>query len=244
MAYRGNQVSVILLAAGSGNRMKANKNKLLLPIKSIPILYRTMHRLNKIQLIDLIILVCKDGEEEQIKKMISNYGEISKIRAIINGGKERSDSVNCGLEKVKSMQQNGIVMTHDGARPFITETLVKRLIESVDEESISIPSQKVVETVRKQEQDGSTTVVDRQHLYTIQTPQVFHVKQIQHCFLNTDKTALNLTDEASYFEVSGKKVTLVEGEKWNIKLTTPEDIAWAEFLLNRYDELKLAGLED
>ncbi len=244
MAYKGNQVSVILLAAGSGTRMKAGKNKLLLPINGIPILYRTLHRLDKIQLIDSIILVCKTSEKEQVENLISDYGEVSKIKGIIPGGKERSDSVNCGLEKVRSLQANGFVMTHDGARPFITESLVNCLIESVDEESISIPSIKVVETVRRQEPDGSTAVVDRQHLFTVQTPQVFHVKQIQPCFLDDDKRKLNLTDEASYFEASGKKVIMVNGETWNLKLTTPEDVTSAEILLHRYEELKLSGLEN
>lgn len=244
MAFRGKQVSVILLAAGSGNRMKASKNKLFLPINNIPILYRTLHRLNQIQLIDSIILVCKNTDKGQIEKLISKYGEIQKVRSMIAGGKERSDSVNCGLEEVRSIQPDGIVMTHDGARPFISETLVKRLVESSSEESISIPSLKVIETVRKQKPDGLTAVVDRQHLFTVQTPQVFHVKHIQQCFLNTDKAMLKLTDEASYFEASGKKVTLVEGEKWNIKLTTPEDILWAEYLLHQHNQLKLTGLEN
>jgi 2-C-methyl-D-erythritol 4-phosphate cytidylyltransferase len=141
------------------------------------------------------------------------------------------------------MQNDDLVMTHDGARPFITESLVQRLVEAADEDSIAIPSLPVFETVRKRDTLGNTSVVDRQHLYTVQTPQVFHVKQIPHCFLNGDKRELKLTDEASYFEVAEKRVKLVEGEKWNLKLTTPEDILWAEFLLQQHKALQLGDVE-
>ncbi len=243
MSIKETQVSTIILAAGSGTRMNAGENKLFLKIRGIPILYRTLYRINQFKAIDSIILVCKASEQKTIKDMIRDYGEISKFKDFVQGGKERSDSVNRGLEKVLTAQKNGLVMTHDGARPFISELLIENLIDAVESDSIAIPALKVFETVRKKDELGITSVVDRRFLYTVQTPQVFQVNGIQSCFLDDDKRSLNLTDEASYFEVMGRKVTLVEGEKWNIKLTTPEDITWAEALLEKYQQLRLGGLD-
>ena len=242
MTSKGMPITAVVLGAGRGTRMNSAQNKLLINIKGIPILYRTLARLQQSEIIDDLILVCHRDDEEPVRALLSRHGQLSKISAIIEGGAERADSVRIGLNWVRSQARKGIVMTHDGARPFITTALIQRLAEAVREQNIAIPVVKVVDTVRKADDSGRTTVLDREQLYATQTPQAFAVEMIQPCFFQVDPH-VKLTDEASYFEQIGKNVTLVTGEQWNIKITRPADLKWAESLLQTHDFLQLAGLD-
>jgi 2-C-methyl-D-erythritol 4-phosphate cytidylyltransferase len=243
MAFKGKSVTVVVLSAGKGRRMEAGINKMYLEINGIPLLYRTLIQFDQIDLIDSIILISHPQEREQIKSMLSSFGTITKLKAIIDGGSERADSVRFGLKEVLNQEVPGIVMTHDGARPFFSRELVNRLLENVADNEIVIPVLQVFETVRSLENDGRTFVLDRNRIYFTQTPQVFMTHMILPCFFPSTTKVKNWTDEASYFESAGKKVRFVEGEKWNIKLTTPEDLIWAEYLLQRYTQFQIARRE-
>ncbi|MFH2129052.1 MAG: 2-C-methyl-D-erythritol 4-phosphate cytidylyltransferase, partial [bacterium] len=152
-------------------------------------------------------------------------------------------SVRSGLGFVQQNPGSEIIMTHDGARPFITEQLVERLAERVDTGTIVIPVINVNENVRKKNRDGSTCTIDRDTLFITQTPQAFKVEIIGPCFLSDQQRNVIKTDEAGYFENMGLAVAMVEGEKWNIKITSKEDLDWSEFLMTRYDHLRINSLD-
>ena len=234
---------VIVLAAGKGTRIGAEKNKMFIKISGIPILYRTLFRLNKITEINSIILVCREDEKKTIKDMITSYGELEKLKSYVTGGKERSDSVLKGLKHFVENSKVDVVMTHDGARPFITECIVQSLLALLETGSISIPVLPLHETIRKRVGSMQTMIINREDLFATQTPQVFNKKETNPCFFAPTAQRLKLTDEASYFEAAGKKVILVGGDKRNIKITTREDVDWAECLIKHYDDLKLVGFD-
>lgn len=218
--------------------MGAGMNKMFLSVKGLPVIYRTLNRFNHSSTIRHIYLVCKPEEENEIRDIIDKNGSIGKLKAIIPGGKERADSVRRALKLYLKSDDRGILMIHDGARPFVSEKLMLSLIENVPKGGIVVPTLKVFETTRKKMAQG-TEVVDREHLYLTQTPQVFHSDQIMPCYFSAANTSCVFTDDASFFESQKKPVQFVEGEKWNIKLTVPHDIQWAEAILNQFQFLDI-----
>lgn len=243
MAFNGQSVTAVVLGAGSGSRMEAGINKMFLEINGVPLLYRTLYLFEQNELIDSIILISQMWDRPKIDLLLARFGKVGKLQAIVNGGTERAESVRQGLQAVSAISSRGIVMIHDGARPFVSKTLIARLLENVPDQGIVIPVLKVFETVRNLDVEGQTHVLDRDRLFFTQTPQIFEISMIQPCFLTPKSKIQNWTDEASYFEVTGKPVKLVEGEKCNIKLTTPEDLLWAEFILQRNKQFWISGQE-
>lgn len=229
---------VIILAAGSGKRMGAGVNKMFLAVKGVPVIYRTLDRFNRSPQIRHIYLVCKTDEQDELEKVIQEYGTIGKLKAIIPGGKERADSVKNALRFYLESKASGIIMIHDGARPFVSSELIDSLLEKVPHDGISIPVLKVFETTRKKE-GHKTEVVNRDNLYLTQTPQVFYSDQISDCYFSSSQSNHPFTDDASFFEALGKRVHFVEGEKWNVKLTVSNDIQWAEAILNQFQFLDI-----
>ena len=229
---------VIILAAGSGKRMGAGINKMFLSVKGVPVIYRTLNRFNQSPQIRHIYLVCKRSEQRELEKIIHKNGEIDKLKAIISGGKERADSVRNSLKFYQDSGASGIVMIHDGARPFVSFDLISSLVEEVPFDGIVIPVLKVFETTRKKE-ISKTEVVNRDNLYLTQTPQVFYSDLINTCYFSPSQPDHQFTDDASFFEALGKSVHFVEGEKWNVKLTVASDIQWAEAILNQFQFLDI-----
>ncbi len=237
-------LDVVVLAAGRGYRMKSDLNKIFLNIRRIPILYRTLYRLNGCLSVNRIIVVLQEDEKVAFHEMLDRFGPISKVVKVVEGGKERADSVRNGLRYIDDNPDSDVVMTHDGARPFFSEGLIRRLAERAVESGISIPVLRLNETIRQKSSTGSTEVIDRDSLYITQTPQAFLSRHIYECFLAEGQKSIGLTDEASYFEKLGFETDMVDGEKWNIKITTKEDLAWGECLIDRHPELRIAGYDE
>ncbi|PCI28279.1 MAG: 2-C-methyl-D-erythritol 4-phosphate cytidylyltransferase [SAR324 cluster bacterium] len=233
------KVDVIILAAGKGARMKAEKNKMFLTLQGIPVLYRTLSQFNDFFRVDRIILVVRPGEENDINEMLEEFGPLRKIEPIVLGGKERYDSVKNGLQYLLDHRSADLVMVHDGARPFVTESLLERFFTGIEEKEVLLPVMPIFETVRKKLAEGKTRTVDRESLFVMQTPQAFHFNSIEQVFFSIEEGVFNPTDEASYFEHLNYTVRMVEGEKWNIKITTQDDLTWAQCLLTGYPDLKI-----
>lgn len=239
----GPLLDMVVLAAGRGARMLQTENKMFMPLNGVPILYRTLFRLERMAMVQRIVLILRDEERTAFDSMVSKYGTVNKISAIINGGQTRADSVRNGLSFIDQYPGAEIVMTHDGARPFVSEALVCQLAKTVEREEIAIPVRRIAETVRQQQTNGLTQIVDRDKLYLTQTPQAFHRNAIKACFLAREQASRQFTDEAGYFEALGKPVRLVEGDEANIKITTPSDLSWAAFLLEQQTALRLPGVD-
>jgi len=238
------QVDIVILAAGKGSRMNAARNKMFMEINRVPLLYRTLYRLNGMELIKRIIVVVREEETDDLRSMLKKHGELKKIAKIIMGGDQRYDSVRNGLKYVYENPCSDVVMTHDGARPFVTEKLIQCLADNTEENGIVIPVLNVTETVRQIDEKSATQVLNRDQIFLTQTPQAFRAADIKHCFLVEEQRKFNATDEAGYFEQLGFPVVPVAGEKWNIKVTTPEDLSWSEFLLNKYETIRLEAFDE
>lgn len=236
-------VDVLVLAAGKGARMQSSVNKMFRNINGIPVLYRTLWRWNAIPFVSRIILILRERDRILFDEMIAGFGKIKKIGAVVAGGETRSDSVRNGLRYISQNPSSDIVMTHDGARPFFSEDLVQRTKSKVSYRCIAVPSLRIYETVRQKLKHHSSRIIDRETCFIIQTPQAFHINEVEPCFLSFEQAALDLSDEAAYFEQKEYRVEMVEGEKWNIKITVQEDIAWGELLLQQNPILRLNTLE-
>ncbi len=228
------------MAAGKGTRMRSGLNKIFLKINELPIVLRTLLAFQRVEVVDDIILVCRGEERKKLNDLIANCGGISKLLEVVDGGVERADSVMNGLAYYQAESREGIIMIHDAARPFCNQSLIHRILEKTSVESIVIPALGMNDTIRKIE--GKTTItLPRHRIFAVQTPQAFFSSKIDECFLQYRKSDRKFTDEASYFEYAGFGVEMVDGEIWNIKITSPEDINWASCLLTHYPELEVTS---
>jgi 2-C-methyl-D-erythritol 4-phosphate cytidylyltransferase len=236
------RVDALVVAAGKGERMRAGQNKVFSRLAGVPILYRTLYRLNQISRIQQIVVVVRPEEETRCRRIIDDMGRLDKITAWIAGGQNRGDSVMNGLRYLQKAGGGQIVMVHDAARPLFSESMVQTLIREVDHGDIVAPALRITETIRRLNEQGRTETIDRHNLYITQTPQIFRYLHIEPCFLSNHYQK-PLTDEIAHFEQCGKRVHLIEGEPWNIKITEPSDLVWAERWLKAAPELKHAPFD-
>ena len=225
------KTAAILLAAGSGKRMQAGKNKLFLTLHEKPVLAYTAEAFQRSSLVDGIVVVAKESELEQVKQMLPQE-QFDKILCYTAGGKERQDSVLCGLQALPDEFDR--VLIHDGARPFVTDALIAALLETLTPECGTIAAVPAKDTVKRVDADGmvAETLV-RSELWNIQTPQCFYTAPILNCYRKGQQDGYIATDDASLAEQYGLAVKVVPAYYENIKLTTPEDLDVAEVFLKR-----------
>lgn len=217
------RVSAIILAAGRGTRIGADKNKVFLKIASHPLLYYTIAAFAGCAEIDEIVLVVAPGEEEAASSLV---GRIEKDVQIVRGGARRQDSSYAGV----SAARGGIVLIHDAARPLVSNELILRLIEATREHGACVPVLPVVDTIRHGTIDHplEASLVDRSHLLRMQTPQGFSRDLIMKALSETDA---DVTDDAAAVLAAGTQVWTVAGEETNIKVTTKEDLVLAKMII-------------
>ena len=223
--------TAILLAAGKGRRMGSEVYKQFLIIKNKPVLYYSLQCFETSDIIDDIILVAGNDMEGQCRQIIEENG-FTKVSAIVTGGKERYDSVYNGLLSCKNPDY---VFIHDGARPFITTDILERCFETVQKSGACVTGMPSKDTVKISDENGFVTdTPDRRKVWIIQTPQVFSYKLILDAHRKIrDEGTEGITDDAMIIErMTDVRVKLAEGSYDNIKITTPEDIAVAEAILN------------
>ena len=222
--------TAIVLAAGQGKRMGTKIQKQYLEVFGRPVLYYALRVFEQSELIDEIVLVTGKDEVSYCQKEIIEKYSFEKVKQIVEGGKERYHSVWNGLDKV----QAGYVFIHDGARPFIEESILNRAYEAVQEYHACVVGMPVKDTIKVVNKEGVVEETpDRSMLWAIQTPQVFEVDVIKSAYgILMEQDNINVTDDAMVVEqILGKKVKLVEGSYKNIKITTPEDLLITESYL-------------
>lgn len=226
--------SAIVLAAGSGKRMGTSVKKQYLDVGGMPVLAYSLRCFDRQPFIKEIILVTSPEEMLYCRKeIVETYG-IQKVRTIVPGGAERCDSVYEGL---KACQETSFVFIHDGARPFVSDSLLEKLYDDVQEYEACIAAVRAKDTIKIADAEGNiVSTPDRRTLWQAQTPQVFDRKLILSCYTKAiQENACNLTDDASCVEYCGEKqVHLTEGSYDNIKITTPEDLKLAKELAEKY----------
>ena len=222
--------TAIVLAAGSGKRMNSKVHKQYLIIQDRPVLYYSLKAFED-SAVDEIVLVVGKGEEKFCRKEIVDKYGISKVKAIVEGGKERYHSV---FEGLKQTSDADYVLIHDGARPFVNQDIIRRCMQEVQKYQACVVGMPVKDTIKIADEGGyAKQTPDRKNVWMIQTPQTFSYALIYEAYeemLKTEETAI--TDDAMVLErIKGKKSKLIEGSYRNIKITTPEDLLIANVYL-------------
>lgn len=222
--------TAIVLAAGSGKRMNSKVHKQYLIIQDRPVLYYSLKAFED-SAVDEIVLVVGKGEEKFCRKEIVDKYGISKVKAIVEGGKERYHSV---FEGLKQTSDADYVLIHDGARPFVNQDIIRRCMQEVQKYQACVVGMPVKDTIKIADEEGyAKQTPDRKNVWMIQTPQTFSYALIYEAYeemLKTEDAAI--TDDAMVLErIKGKKSKLIEGSYRNIKITTPEDLLIANVYL-------------
>ena len=217
---------VIIVAGGKGLRMGSDIPKQFLPIGGKPVLMRTLERFREYSADLQIILVLPEAQQAYWQELCEKYDFKVKYQ-LANGGQTRFHSVQNGLALVPDNAE-GVVGVHDGVRPFPSIEVIKNCYETARTAKAVIPVIPVVETVRHLEGDSSVTV-PRGDYRLVQTPQTFDIQLLKAA--NRQPYNDGFTDDASVVESYGHAITLVEGNRENIKITTPYDLKIAEVLI-------------
>ncbi|MEK5520978.1 2-C-methyl-D-erythritol 4-phosphate cytidylyltransferase [Heyndrickxia sporothermodurans] len=223
---------VIIPAAGQGKRMGAGKNKLLLELQEQPVILHTLNVFLHDQNCKGIILVIQPDDELMFKELLNPMEE--KIKTVY-GGTERQFSVYNGLQAVKDTE---IVLVHDGARPFIKLSIIHQLVNDAHMHGAAIAAVPVKDTIKKVTQNQVMETVERSSLWQVQTPQAFRFSILFHAHQQAHLEKFLGTDESSLVERLGYPVNIVTGDYDNIKLTTPEDLYFAEAILKKRSVMK------
>ena len=217
---------IIIVAGGKGLRMGTDIPKQFLPIGGKPVLMRTLERFRAYSADLQIILVLPEAQQDYWYQLCAEY-HFDVEYTLANGGQTRFHSVQNGLAKVPD-DAIGVVGVHDGVRPFPSIEVIRNCYETARTAKAVIPVIPVVETVRHLEGKQSKTV-PRNDYRLVQTPQTFDIQLLKAA--NRQPYNDGFTDDASVVESFGYEITLVEGNRENIKITTPYDMKIAEVLI-------------
>ena len=218
---------IIIVAGGKGMRMGADIPKQFIPVGGKPVLMRTMERFHEYDAALNIILVLPESQQAYWKALCEEYN-FAIPHTIVNGGATRFDSSKNGLAAVPD-DAEGVVGIHDGVRPFVSVSVIKECFETAREEYAAIPVLPVTDTIRYIDAHGGGRNVQRSDYRIVQTPQVFDISLLKRAYNQPYQDSF--TDDASVVESLGCQVSMVEGNRENIKLTTPFDLKIAETLL-------------
>jgi len=220
---------IIIVAGGKGLRMGSDIPKQFLPIGGKPVLMRTLERFRAYSSALQIILVLPEAQQDYWRQLCEDY-HFDVEHQIANGGQTRFHSVQNGLALVPD-DAEGVVGVHDGVRPFPSIEVIRNCYETARTAKAVIPVIPVVETVRQLMSDGqvSSRTVPRDDYRLVQTPQTFDIQLLKAA--NRQPYNDGFTDDASVVESYGYAITLVEGNRENIKITTPYDLKIAEVLI-------------
>jgi len=223
----------VIVAAGKGSRMRKNRNKLLLPLGASTILEKSLEPFLKHSRIRKIFLAASVQDHHLIKKLIPE--EV----ILVKGGKRRQDSVhNALVEVMKGKNIPDVVLIHDGARPFCSSNLINRVLDATQRYDAAIPVLPINETVRRITVE-KTNVVDREGLYSVQTPQGFRPELIYKASSKAQEKNIEVTDDASLLEKISQRIASVEGEVHNIKITTPADLEQARWIITSMNHVRI-----
>ena len=221
---------LLIPAAGSGKRMGADRNKLLLQVRSKPLIAWTLLAAEAASSISWIGIVSQPPDWDDFKSIIADL-RLKKTIELISGGSTRQESVYNGLQALPSHAER--VLIHDGARCLATPNLLNACSEAIIDCFGLIAAVPVKDTIKVVNDNGVIkNTPDRQQHWAAQTPQGFDVKLLKQCHDEGIRQGWEVTDDAALFEKCGIEVRIVPGEETNLKITTPQDLAMAEFILS------------
>ena len=217
---------IIIVAGGKGLRMGGELPKQFIPVGGMPILMRTMRTFYEADRDMHIILVLPVAQQEYWRGLCEEY-RFDIPHRIADGGETRFHSVKNGLSLVPD-DAEGVVGVHDGVRPFVAAEVIRNCYQTAFEQGTAVPVIPVVETMRQLLPEGDSQTVDRNLYRLVQTPQVFRISLLKEAFRQPYQP--QFTDDASVVEELGHRIVLTDGNRENIKITTPPDLSYAEYL--------------
>ncbi len=217
----------ILVAAGRGERMGGGRPKAFLPLAGQPMLLRAALAFEAATSVGAIVVVVPF---DQISEAAEILRSVTKLHAVVAGGAGRQDSVLAGMKDAPE-GFDGVVLVHDAARPLVEPSLIDAVAQAAHESGAALPVLGLVDTVKRVRGGLVVETVDRAELAGAQTPQGFRFALLAHAYEEAFRDRVTVTDEAMAVERIGELVVAVPGSPRNRKLTTPEDLAWAESIL-------------
>jgi len=221
-------ITAVIPAGGSGRRMQSSKAKQYLLLQGIPLLVHTLRTFQETSVIRNIILVVPAADVAGIQSDIVDAFAMTKIRQVVAGGKERQDSVRNGLAVLPADCE--IVLIHDAARPFVSPALIEKAVNGAVREGAVAVGVRARDTVKQCDGEGRVIVtLEREQIWMAQTPQAFRRATIVAAHQKAQEDNFYGTDDAALVERMGIPVKMIDSIPDNIKITTTEDLAWAEY---------------
>ncbi len=217
--------ALIIPAAGLGRRLGADTTKAFVDLGGAPMLCRTMERFDGIELITQRLVAVRPEDVDAARRHLEKWDV-----TVVEGGALRQDSVAAAL----SAAQCTHVAIHDGARPFVSEDLIRRVLEAALKTGAAIAALPVTDTIKRVEDNIIAETIPRDCLWAAQTPQAFRIDLLRDAFKTIRGKGTEVTDDARLVEMVGHPVLIVEGERENIKITTSEDLEEARWILQKY----------
>ncbi len=225
MSSGGSGVWAVLVAAGSGERLGADRPKAFANLGGRPLLAESLERLEASDWVEAVVLVAPADWEEPSILLAEELGA-GKVRAAVTGGATRADSVRAGVAEVP--EEAAVIVVHDAARPLLPGEVLERVVTALaDGWDGAVPALPLDDTVKRAEGEQVEQTIDRTGLHTVQTPQAFVADLLRGALAG----GADATDCAGLVEAAGGRVRLVEGDRRLVKVTTPADLGFVEALL-------------
>lgn len=241
------EYAAIVLSAGSGTRMNSEIPKQYMNMNGKPVIFYSLKAFQDSEISQIVLVCGKDDITFCQNEIVKKY-QLTKVTAVVPGGKERYDSV---YEGIKAIRNADYVLIHDGARPMVDQSMIRRSMEAVLTEQACVAAMPVKDTIKVVDETGHVDYTpDRKLLWQIQTPQTFAYSMIREAYeaiykeLECGEDVPSITDDAMVVEHAlGQKIRLIEGSYENIKVTTPEDIEIVKMFLDKKENNKELVLE-
>lgn len=220
----------IVVAAGKGTRLGGDRPKQFLELGGVPIIVHALRQFERCHEISEVITVLPAEDTAGFQSFIQKQG-LEKVSRVISGGATRAQSVRRGLNAISNA---GIVAVHDGVRPFVTPEEIDRVVAAAQQSGAAILTAPVADTIKRVDNSRIVETLQRGQLRRALTPQCFRFEILKQAFQSLDdleKQGTEITDESLLVERLQVEIVAVEGSPRNIKITTPEDLAWGELLL-------------
>ncbi|QHT70090.1 2-C-methyl-D-erythritol 4-phosphate cytidylyltransferase [Rhodocytophaga rosea] len=218
----------IIVAGGSGSRMQTFLPKQFIKIGSKPVLMHTIERFHQYSPQLHIILVLPSQEIQTWEELCDQYNFTIPVQTVA-GGPTRFHSVQNGLSAISA--EEGLVAVHDGVRPFVSIETISQSFAVAKEKGCAITMVPLKDSIRRIDPTGNNFSEDRRAFCLVQTPQTFRLSILRQSFAQATDSS-RFTDDASVAEAAGYAISLIEGSYRNIKITTPEDLIWAEAVIS------------
>ncbi len=223
-------VAAVVPAGGAGTRMGSEVSKQFLRLGDVPVLIHALRVFEASRMIDEIVVVVPRDAVAYCQQDLLPQFTLSKISSVACGGARRQDSVWNGLQAVD--ERTNVVVVHDAVRPFVTGAMVEQVVERARISGAAIAAIPLHDTIKRVTPDGTIeTTLDRQGLWSAQTPQAFNLELLREAHRSNRQSGVDATDDAFLVEQIGRRVSIVNGSPDNIKITRPEDLIMGEAIL-------------